>query len=457
MPSERTRHAFSLLIPLGWSQTAFSSAANNFFNTVNSKLLEHGATRLLFLLVAIGLCACVVTSTARFGLARIFVKYSLGTGNLTVAEQATEMAPRDPETHRAWAAALTLSPNRAELARELEQAIALRPSDYTQWEELGLVRDQMGDPAGALTAFDEAVKRAPFYALPRWQRGNLLLRIGQYDSAFTDLNQAAQSNPEFIPNLIDLAWSLSHSDPKVVQQLVQVNSKTTHTAMAKFFASHGEPQEAISQLRAAGSVDDETLRQMIDNLLGKGSFSEAYQVWRTAKGLGNAGLQSGPQILDGGFEAALNFDEGGFSWRVPSRLQATTVSLDSSQPHTGSKSLRIEFVGGSYPGAALLSQLILVEPGRHYKINFASRSQDIVTGGLPILIVTDASGDHRTLGQSPLLSKGTTNWNVVSFDFASQPTTKAVVLTIQRQGCSTAPCPIFGMLSLDSFSIEQLK
>jgi hypothetical protein len=104
-----------------------------------------------------------------------------------------------------------------------------------------------------------------------------------------------------------------------------------------------------------------------------------------------------------------------------------------------------------------VSQLLLVEPLQRYKINFAARSQDIVTGGLPIVIVTDASGDHKTLGQSRALSRGTTAWNVVSFDFTAQPTTKAVVLSIQRQGCSTSPCPIFGAISLDSFSIEQLK
>jgi hypothetical protein len=61
------------------------------------------------------------------------------------------------------------------------------------------------------------------------------------------------------------------------------------------------------------------------------------------------------------------------------------------------------------------------------------------------------------LGQSPPLSKGTTGWNVVSFEFTTQPTTNAVVLSVQREGCSAPPCPIFGVLSLDSFSIEQLK
>jgi hypothetical protein len=423
---------------------------------MGSKLLSQTPIRLLLLLLAIGLCVWAITATARLGLSRIFVKYSLTTGNLMVAEKAIEMAPKDADTHRARAAVSTLF-QPAESAMELERAVALRPVDYSQWVELGLVRDQLGDQTGALAAFDEAVKHAPFYAVPRWQRGNLLLRMGRYDSGFADLNQAAQSNPEYIPSFIDLAWNLSHGDPKVVEQLVQVNSKTAHTTMAKFFANHGKPQEAMSQLQAAGSVDDDTRRQLIDALLGKESFSEAYQVWCAANGLESAGPQSGTQILDGGFEGTLNFDEGGFSWHIPSRLQSAKVSLDSSQPQTGAKNLRIEFAGDSNPGAGLVSQLILVEPARHYKINFAARSQNIVTGGLPFLTVTDASGSHKTLGQSPHLSKGTTNWSVMSLEFTTQPMTKAVVLTIQREGCSTSPCPIFGAISLDSFSIEQLK
>jgi hypothetical protein len=426
------------------------------FIVVNSKLLNQAPFRLLALVIFVGLCVWTISSSVRLGLAQIFVKYSLGTGNIMVAEKAIEMSPKDADTHRARAAVLALS-QPAESAIELERAVALRPSDYSQWVELGLVRDQIGDQSAALAAFDEAVKHAPFYAVPRWQRGNLLLRMGRYDAAFADLNQAAQSNPEFLPNLIDLAWELSHGDAQLVEQLVQVNSKTAHTAMAKFFASHGKPQEALAQLQAAGAVDDEFRRQLIDNLLSKGSFPEAFQVWRAAHGLGSAASPAGPQILDGGFEGTLTFDEGSFSWRIPSRMQATTVSLDSSEPHTGNKNLRIEFAGDSSRAEGLVSQLLLVEPLQRYKINFAVRSQDIVTGGLPIVIVTDASGDHKTLGQSRALSRGTTAWNVVSFDFTAQPTTKAVVLSIQRQGCSTSPCPIFGAISLDSFSIEQLK
>jgi tetratricopeptide (TPR) repeat protein len=422
---------------------------------VNAKILNQTAVRLLLLLIAIGLCAWVVNSTANLGLARIFVRYSLATGNEIVADKAAEMSPKDADTHRARASVLTLSQSLPESAAAMERAIALRPADYSLWVDLGLIRDQMGDTGGALAAFDEAIKRAPYYALPRWQRGNLLLRLGQYDAAFNDLNQAAQSNPELIPSFIDLAWNLSHGDPKTVQQMVRVNTRLAHTAMANVFASHGKPQEAMAEFQASGTTDDQTRRDLINQLLYRKSFVEAYQLWSDAKGMTRTAGQP-HQIFDGGFEAPLSFDEDGFNWRIPRRLQATTVSLDSSQPHSGSKNLRIEFAGDSNPGTDIVAQLLLVEPARRYRINFAARSQEVISGGLPIITVTDA-GDNKLLGQSPALSKGTTNWNVISFEFTAQPATNAVVLRVQREGCSTPPCPIFGVVSLDSFSIEQLK
>jgi hypothetical protein len=420
---------------------------------VDTKLLTQTPIRLLVLLVAIGLCVWTISAAARIGLSRIFIKYSLVTGNQTVADQAIEMSPKDADAHRARAAVLTLSQSSAESAAEWERAVALRAADYSLWVDLGLSRDQMGDTAGALAAFDEAIKRAPFYAVPRWQRGNLLLRIGQYESAFSDLNQAAQSNPELLPGFVDLAWNLSHGDPKVVQQMVRVNSKSAHTTMAKFFASHGKPEEAMAEFRAAGISDDATKRDLVNKLLGTGSFAEAYQIWSAANGLSEH-EQSRPQIFDGGFESSLSFDESGFSWRIPSRLQAATVSLDSSKPHSGAKNLRIEFAGDSNPGVDLVSQLLLVEPSRRYKINFATRSQDVVSGGLPIVTVTDAGADHKRLGQSQVLSKGSSDWNVISFEFNTQPHTKAVVISLQRQNCTSNPCPIFGVISLDSFSVE---
>jgi hypothetical protein len=284
----------------------------------------------------------------------------------------------------------------------------------------------------------------------------VLLRSGEYEAAFKDLGQAAQSNPELVPNLIDLAWSISRGDVKLTEQLAQIKGDKMRIAFARFLARHGKPDDALTQFADAGNVPDPIRRELIEQLLAKGAFKEAFNIWKLTHG-SESGKGAAPSIYDGGFEGPLAFEQRGFSWRVPRELQATTISLDSSQPHSGAKNLRIEFGGNSNPGTVLVSQLVVVEPSKRYKVNFASRSQDVVTGGLPLVDVNDASGDQKRLGQSPPLAKGAGGWQSYSFEFTTTPTTTAVLLSLQRENCTMSPCPIFGAISLDSFSIEQLK
>lgn len=407
--------------------------------------------------MAIASCLFAIQAAASYGFSHLLMTYSLTAGSLTAAKKAIQLTPKDAEAHFAGAALLSLSGTPDQAVIELERAVALRPADYGLWSELGLLRDQIGDTDGALKAFDEAVRRAPFYSQPRWNRGNVLLRSGQYEAAFNDLSQAAQSNPELIPSLIDLAWSVSRGEVKLTEQLAQIKGDKMRIAFARFLVRHGKANDAIAQFVDAGNVPDAISRELVEQLLAKGAFKEAFEIWKLTHGIESGKGPAEASIYDGGFEGPLAFDQRDFSWRVPRDLQATSISLDSSQPHSGSRDLRIEFGGNSNPGTILVSQVILVEPSRHYKINFAGRSQDVVTGGLPLVNVSDASGDHKRLGQSPPLAKGTSGWQFLSLEFTTTATTIAVVLSLQRENCTTSPCPIFGSISLDSFSLEQLK
>ncbi|HYV00586.1 MAG TPA: tetratricopeptide repeat protein [Pyrinomonadaceae bacterium] len=419
-----------------------------------SSFPSHRYLRLLLVATAIGACLFAIRSAAAFGVSRLLATYSLGARSFGAAKKAVELTPKDAEAHFARAVVLGMSDTPGQSVPELEQAVALRPADYTLWQQLGLLRDQAGDRAGAVAAFDESIRRAPSYSQPRWNRGNVLLRSGQYESAFVDLNQAAQSNPDLIPILIDLAWGISRGDVKLTEELTKINGDKMRLAFAKLLARRGKGQDALAQLRSAGNVPEAVRNELIDQLLAKSAFKEAFEIWKGAPGFQSQNEQAGPSIYDGGFEGSLSFGESGFGWRVPRDLQATSISLDSGEPHSGSKNLRIEFSGNSNPN---VSQLILLEPARHYRINFASRSQDVVTGGLPLLVVSDAAGDSKRLGQSAPLAKGTSEWQSYSFEFTTTPATTAVVLSLQRESCTTSPCPIFGSISLDSFSVEQLK
>jgi hypothetical protein len=279
-----------------------------------------------------------------------------------------------------------------------------------------------------------------------------LLRAQRYDEAFRDLNAAAQSNPDLVPNLVDLAWGFSKGDSALAAQLAQLDSDAKRIAFARLLARQGKAPEAVAQFRAAHNVPLPVKTELIDQLLARNNFVAAASVWQDLHGIESSG-SSTAALIDGGFEGELSFGERGFGWRVPANLQATSVSLDAREPHSGERSLRIELNGVA--NAGWLSQLILVEPSRRYQINFASRSQEIVTGGLPYLSVTDAL-TNQELARSQPFGKGTTAWQVYTVEFASAANTTAVLLTVQRENCTTSPCPIFGSLFFDSFSLAPL-
>ncbi len=406
------------------------------------------------MVVGITGCLFVIKSTATYGVSQVLTTYSLHAGNLSAAETASRLSPSDPEAHFSYGALLSFSGKPDQAVIELERAVALRPSDYGLWNELGLLRDQIGDAAGALQAFDEAVKLAPFYSQPRWNRGNVLLRSGQEEAAFKDLNQAAASNPSLLQNLVALAWGISKNDIQVAEQLAQIDSDERRIALARFLAWKGEGQQALKQYRKVNNVPEEIRRELIDQLLARNAFKEGFEIW---KGNDAGDNQSTTAIYDGGFEGSLSFTDRGFGWRVARDTPAIAVTLDSSKPHSGAKSLRVEFNGNSNVADPLISQLILLEPSKRYKLSFASRSQEIVTGGSPFVVVTENSNGLKILGRSPPLEKGTGEWRTVSFEFATTPQTSGVLLILQRENCTTAPCPIFGAISLDSFSIEPLN
>ena len=391
---------------------------------------------------------------ASFGASRFLTRSALALQNLTAAQTAVQLAPADAQAYRANAALLNQMDATAESVIAVEHAIALRPSDYSLWLALGLMRDKMGDTPGALAALDEAVKRAPYYANPRWQRGNVLLRAGQYEAAFSDLNLAAQSNPELVLNILNLAWSLTKGDVQLTQELVEIKSDDARIVFAHFLATHGKPVEAIQLSKAAGHGNENERRELVKQLLLRRSFAEAFQVW-AEPAAGSATNNQTATVYDGGFEGPLSTNEIGFGWRVPD-TRNLKLSVDPERPHSGSKSLQIEFAGEP-PNSALLSQLVIVQPSTRYRINFAGRSQEIVSGGRPIVVASDAGENGSDLGQSSALDKGTSDWRTFSFEFTSTPQTRAVLVAVRRERCPASPCPIFGSIGLDSFSIEQVR
>lgn len=431
-------------------------------NTKSRKIGSH-APAVRAVVVVLGLIASGwgVWTVGRMGTSRLLSEYGVLQNSPDAINVAALLTPNDPEARYARAVMLAGNNDARESLAEYERAVSLRPSDYVLWQELGRARDGAGDLQGALDALSKAVSLAPYYAQPRWQMGNVLLRSNRREEAFDELRRAARSNPKFFAALSDLAWGAYGGDAVAVEAAVQPQSYSERMTLARYFAKRGMTAQALDLYRAAGSsagasvnIAEEDRQALLKELLDTGKYRDAYQVWAAAGSKTNG--EDGA-INNESFEESVLIGDTGFGWRFARASQAVAVSVDLSRPFDRARSLRIDLSGDSVVSQAIVSQIILVNPGARYKLSFAARTEEITTGGLPYFAVGNVKDGGRTLlGRSKDLPQGTSDWREYEVEFQSPADAEAVMVFLRRQDCNATPCPAFGRVWLDKFTIEKM-
>ncbi len=389
-------------------------------------------------------------SAGRSGFASLLTAYAAKSNNIAAANAALRLNSSNPDSHYVRGTILEASDLPGAIAEYYQAAIA-RPDDYVLWLSLARACELNGESKRAVAAARQAVPLAPDYAQPHYQLGNILLRAGQKDEGFKELRLAGASNPTLMPGIIDLAWRLSGGNVQFVEQAIEPGTPEAYQALGQYLREHKEVDAAIAMYTAAGSAAEQDRRSFLAELIAAKRFKEAGTLWAIGRQAGAA-----PGIMvDPGFEEESNLNEPGFGWRLGEKPSGFHLSLDMNDPRQGHSSLKVEFAGDSDPASPLISQLVLVEPRAHYQLRFAVRSEGLVSGGLPLVVVLDADA-NKMLAQSDQFPRATDGWREYTIDFDSGPLTGAVQITLQRQRCDRSPCPIFGRLWLDNFSLRKL-
>ena len=430
---------------------------------------------LIIAVLASVLCGWGIWQSARIGLARTLDEYgvrgrrdnvAVWIATLTrvsdpqsVVDRAVALSPQDADSYSARGDVFQSIGDYPQARDTYERAVQLRPRDYYLWLVLGVLRDQNHDQEGALRTLRQSVALAPSYAQPHWQLGNLLLRMGQVDEAFSELRQAATSDPSLWTNVIDLAWGIYRHDAGAVVSVLQPDTDTARMALALFFARNNQGAAAIDQFRQLRPLPMEgPLRNgadsLLETLLRARAFTEAYQVWARLKGLP---LTSATEVRDGGFEEAIILGQSGFGWQITPGVSNVAMSFDEAEHQSGKRSLRIDFHGNSNPAAPLLTQLILAKPLTRYHVSVFGLTKEFISAGDPIITLVDASDPKGTvLAQSPPLRSDAGVWREFAIDCSTNADTQAITIRLARQSCANDPCPAFGTLWLDSISIKSV-
>ena len=328
-----------------------------------------------------------------------------------------------------------------------EAAILLRQNSFLLWLRLGYARYKSRDLSGAKEAYLKALRLAPNYSQTNLYMGKMLLETGQRDKAFPFLSKAAEFDSDLYTQVLHMARLSYSDDPLAIENAVWPDSAGGRLIVARYFLRHSFLTPNLKAFFTGSGLSGSEKDEVIRSLIGNGNFRDARSVW-----ISKTEAPDTP-IFDGGFEQITQSDESGFGWQVNQRVSASSVARDQYAVHSGSGALKIKFTGGVQVNTPIVSQLAYVEPHRKYQLKLFVRVPEMISAGLPAIVVSGPASDEL-LGRSAPINVTGGEWVEMKVDFVSGDSPVANI-SLQRTACAAAPCPIFGELSLDDFSLSE--
>ena len=387
--------------------------------------------------------------------------FNTETNSLEIAQRAASMGPDDPMTH--WRMGQVLQEvfsleQQAKAIAEYERAVSLSPQDYRYWTTLGTAYEQVGEAAKAEHALKRAVELAPAYAYPRWYLGNLFVRNGRYDEAFAELRLASIAEPEFQPQVFNLAWQIHGDDAQAVKKAIGENS-ATQAQFAVYLIGLRQIDEGLKFWNEM-SIEDRRAnlasgQSIIASLKNEHRYHDALKVWND---IANEQLRTEVgRIFDSSFEEAGSYGlDMPFGWQDRAAPQVA-IDVDANKSQKGGRSLHWIFQVRTNVGPVQVAQLVPIEPQTEYEFEGYVSTDKLESGSTPQIDIVDPV-DEKTIMSSPVAPRGTNNWNRISLTFKTGEKAEAVIVRIVRNSCvseQTPICPIFGSVWYDNFSIKR--
>ena len=372
-----------------------------------------------------------------------------------IAPLAARLAPSDP--HASW---LNAARKADEFSIEgVEQAVGmfedvvrLGPNDFRWWIELGRAKEQAELHEEAESALQKAIQLAPEYTFPKWQLGNFLLRRGRTDEAFGELIKTTEKISVYRDQVFALAWDFFGKDPSMVERLAG-DAADMRLSLAMFYAQRGASADALRNWNMLTEeqkrIDPQVPRIIAQGLFDQRNFREAVEFARESGIDPEAAFEA---VTNPSFEKLIpSPDETLFGWKVYRGDPRLDIMPDVRVWSEGARSLRVTFKGYSKPEIANIVQVVAVRPKTAYRLSFSVRTENLRSGGPPLMEVGDANNDRPIIASEPF-GTATMDWTRITLDFETPEDCDGIYVRTGRAFCP-GECPITGTLWYDDISL----
>ncbi len=375
----------------------------------------------------------------------------------SVAKLAIRLAPADPRPR--WLAATAEKgdfslENIESSVRLFEEVVRRSPNDFRWWIELGRSYEQAEQPENAEMAFQKAVELAPTYTFPHWQFGNFYLRQNRSEEAFTELRKTTERSVVYREQVFSLAWDYFDKDPQKVEELA-ADTPDVRATLALFYAARGSAENALRVWNGLGDEDKtkhvDTAKRIARGLFEKQRFKESLAF---AVQTGIDPEAKAETISNGGFETYLGGPEDTiFGWRILRGDGKLDIKPDAGVKFQGARSLQVAFKGYARPELHNVVQFVVVEPGARYRLSFMVRTDNLRSGGPPLVQVIGGRENVGIAASEPF-TVGSMDWVPVSLEFTAPPDLDGVHIRTGRLSCEE--CAITGSIWYDDFQLTKL-
>lgn len=374
----------------------------------------------------------------------------------SLALSAEGVSPYDPKT--LWLASVSRNEELdrksfLNLSNELIGTILRSPHDFRWWMERGKALEKARKNEEAEAHLLKAVSLAPNYSAPRWHLGNFYLRTARQQDSIEHFTVAARGDAQYREEIFALIDDFFQNPEKAFARIVGDDPEMLVT-LSRYHAARGNRSESLATWNRLSAEDKQRLSvfgmEIAQALYDKRGYIATSEILKDLRKESNALGQIG----NGGFEADLrNPKEVFFGWRVSSR-ERVDVRLDGRNSREGRRSLRVSYNGTvqEFVGNAL--QIVVVKPGRRYRVRYWVRGEGIRSAGPPRVDVIDLASNRLIASGESL--KGSFDWREQVFEFDAPGEEEGVLLVINREGCG-AECPIYGVLWLDGFELQEVQ
>ena len=318
---------------------------------------------------------------------------------------------------------------------------------------LAAAAELRGEMVIAEESLREAVKLAPSDVHVRWQMANLLLRAGKLDESLNEFRIVAATDQLRLPIVMSLIWQATRGDFETLDRTIPREPQARLT-LARFLAEQSEFDisasvfsriERDSRLKLSGSG------QFLDALLKANQWALAGKLWRDTMA-GQAG--GGKELFwNGSFDQPIIKSLAQFDWQVNdsnfARLQIT-----AGQARTGQHALTIAYQGMETTRLnGEVQHPVLVGPGNVYRLEFFTKSEDLITPDGPQVAILRAD-NRAVIASSAPAPSGATDWQRMEVDFTAPADIQAVLVAIKQSPRFSYVEPTSGLVRFDDFSLK---